>query len=125
MKQAILVLAALAALVPAGQSADEKPFPIKLVIPAKAGGVVYYHFAHAQRVKFDCSVCHASMWPQDAKASLKFKTTGHSTADGSHTSCGVCHRTGGTSFAVEGNCTSRCHSGYAGSIASASSGLPQ
>jgi hypothetical protein len=114
MKQALLFLAALAVMIPAAFPAGEKPFPIKLVIPAKPGGVVYYHFAHAQRVNFDCNVCHATMWPQDATAPLKFKTSGHGTAEGSHDSCGTCHHAGGRSFAVEGNCTTRCHSNYAG-----------
>jgi c(7)-type cytochrome triheme protein len=115
MTKAMVLLLVLAALIPAGYSAGETPFPVRLVIPAKPGGVVFYHFLHAQRANFDCKTCHAALWPQDAKSPLKFKTGGHQAAESGRTSCGNCHRPGGA-FGSQGNCTTRCHSNYAGSI---------
>jgi c(7)-type cytochrome triheme protein len=105
-------------MIPAGFSAGEKPFPIRLIVPTNSGGVVFYHFAHAQRENFDCQSCH-KQWPQDAKTPLKFGPGGHASASNSHASCGSCHHQGGRAFAVEGNCAGRCHSMFAGRTATA------
>jgi len=93
---------------------DERLFPVRLVIPASEGGVTFDHFLHAQRVKFDCAVCHASLWPKDSTSSLGFSAFGHRTAETNKAGCANCHRAGGCAFASEGNCTNRCHAKYAG-----------
>jgi c(7)-type cytochrome triheme protein len=108
----LLFLAALAVLPSA--IANEKVFPVRMVIPASQGGVTFHHFLHAQRVKFECSVCHASLWPQDTGASLGYSPAGHQTAEDRRAGCGSCHHEGGSAFSSQGNCTTRCHSKYAG-----------
>jgi hypothetical protein len=92
----------------------EKTFPVRLVIPAKPGGVTFLHFRHAQRMNFECATCHATTWPQDSSASLGYKHGGHREAEGRRTACAGCHREGGRAFASQGNCTTRCHARYAG-----------
>ena len=114
MKKALVLFAVIATLIPVGFSAGEKAFPVKLVIPAKQGGVVFYHFQHAQRANFEYNTCHATLWPRDAKSPLKFSTGGHQAAEKARSSCASCHHPG-AAFAVEGNCAGRCHTSYAGS----------
>jgi hypothetical protein len=109
---ALVFLAAMAMLPRA--TADDKAFPVRMVIPASQGGVTFHHFLHAQRVKFDCAVCHASLWPRNSSAKLGYGPDGHRAAEERRTGCGSCHREGGSAFASEGNCTSRCHAMYAG-----------
>ena len=109
---ALVFLAAMVVLPPA--TANDKPFPVRMVIPASLGGVTFHHFLHAQRVKFDCAVWHASLWQRDSRAKLGYGPAGHQAAEERRTGCGNCHRDGGRAFASEGNCTSRCHAMYAG-----------
>ena len=111
----VLILGSLAAPPPA--TATEKVFPIRLVIAASQGGVTFLHFLHAERVKFDCSVCHASLFRQDASVALKYAPGGHQTAEDRKAACAGCHREGGGAFASQGNCSTRCHSKYAGNSA--------
>jgi c(7)-type cytochrome triheme protein len=106
-------------MIPNGASGEDKPFPLRLVVATNSGGVVFYHFVHAQREKYDCQTCHRE-WPRDATAPLKFGTGGHESASKMRTSCGTCHHRGGRAFAAEGNCTNRCHSVGAGKTNSAS-----
>jgi c(7)-type cytochrome triheme protein len=82
--------------------------PAKLTFQAKNGNVSFNHAEHAKREKNECKTCHPAPWPQDAKAPLKWKAGMHKTAETAKTSCGVCHRPGGSAFASQGNCT-KCH----------------
>ena len=52
---------------------QSKAPPAKLVFPAKNGGIVFDHTAHAKREKNDCKTCHSSLFAQDSKAPLAFK----------------------------------------------------
>lgn len=84
--------------------------PAKLVFTAKNGNVNFDHKAHADREKGDCKVCHPTLWPQDAKAPLNYKTGIHKPSETKKTSCGACHTPGGKAFASAGNCTNgKCH----------------
>ena len=77
--------------------------------PAKNGGIVFDHTAHAKREKNDCKTCHSSLFAQDSKAPLAFKPP-HKNAEDKKTACGACHRTGGTAFETKANCTNgKCH----------------
>ena len=98
-------------------TATDKVFAVRMVIPASQGGVTFLHFLHAERVKFDCSVCHASLFKQDATAGLGYAPAGHQAAEDQKAACASCHRAGGGAFASQGNCSTRCHSKYAGSTA--------
>lgn len=109
----LMILGSLAGVPRA--TADGKVFPLRLVIPASQGGVTFYHFLHAERVNFDCAVCHASLFKQDATTRIGYAPGGHRSAEESKAACAKCHYKGGAAFAAEGNCTSRCHSKYAGS----------
>lgn len=86
---------------------DKQAAP-KLVFKAKNGDVTFDHVAHVMRAKGDCKTCHDSLFKQDAKAALDFKANIHKTAEKNMTSCGSCHRAGGTSFESKGNCN-KCH----------------
>jgi len=86
---------------------QEKKPPAKVVIAAKNGAVTFDHTAHAKREKNDCKTCHPSVFAQDEKAAVGFKPP-HKNEEDKKTSCGTCHRTGGTAFATAGNCT-KCH----------------
>lgn len=89
--------------------AQAKKAPGKLTFDAKMGKVVFDHEQHVKAEKNDCKVCHDKLWPQDAKAPLKYKGGAmHKTAETAKTSCGACHRAGGTSFEAKGNCN-KCH----------------
>jgi len=101
-------------------TASEKVFPVRLVIPASQGGVTFLHFLHAERVKFHCSVCHASLFKRDATAALAYAPAGHQSAEEHKAACAGCHREGGDAFASQGNCSTRCHSKYAGTSARSS-----
>ena len=85
-----------------------KKAPAKLIFMAKNGNVTFDHSAHVMRAKGDCKTCHDSLFPQDGKAALNFKPNIHKTAEKDMTSCGSCHRAGGTSFESKGNCN-KCH----------------
>ncbi|MEI9970622.1 MAG: cytochrome c3 family protein [Ignavibacteriota bacterium] len=113
----LMILCSLAGVPRA--TAAEKVFPFRLVIPASQGGVTFYHFLHAQRVNFDCSACHASLFKQDATVRLGYGPAGHRTAEDNQAACAKCHHKGGRAFSAEGNCSTRCHSKYAGTAASA------
>ena len=92
-----------------GLLAQNKTPPAKLVFPAKPGNVTFDHTAHAKREKNNCQVCHETLFAQDAKAPLAFKPP-HKTEEDKKTSCGSCHRPGGTAFETKANCTNgKCH----------------
>ena len=86
---------------------DVKP-PAKLVFQTKMGNVTYNHAAHLTRAKGDCKVCHDKLFKQVPKAPLEFKAAMHKTAEANKTSCGFCHRAGGTAFESKANCA-KCH----------------
>lgn len=87
---------------------DNKP-PLKLVLPAKNGNIVFDHSAHLKREKNNCKVCHPALFAQDAKAAVGFKPP-HKVAEDKMTSCGSCHRAGGNAFETKANCTNgKCH----------------
>ncbi len=90
--------------------AQQKTPPTRhLAFTAKNGNVAFDHEAHVKREKGSCSVCHPALFPQDAKAPVRFKPP-HKAEETKKTSCGFCHRTGGTAFGTQGNCTnSKCH----------------
>ncbi|MBI4878016.1 MAG: hypothetical protein HY822_25580 [Acidobacteria bacterium] len=99
-----VLLCGLAAL------AQEKKPPEKLVLQAKTGNVTFDHTAHAKREKNDCKACHDKLFKQDAKAPLNYKAGMHKPAETAKTSCGACHRAGGSAFGTVGNCAnSKCH----------------
>jgi c(7)-type cytochrome triheme protein len=88
--------------------AQPKP-PAKLVFQAKMGAVTFDHTAHVKRAGTgSCATCHPKLFQQDAKAPLNFKAAMHKPAEANKTSCGFCHRAGGTAFASAGNCM-KCH----------------
>jgi c(7)-type cytochrome triheme protein len=86
---------------------DKESAP-KLVFKSKKGDVTFDHAAHIMRAKGDCKTCHDSLFKQDATAKLNFKANVHKTAEKNMTSCGSCHRAGGTAFESKGNCNN-CH----------------
>lgn len=89
--------------------AQTKKPPVKLQLPAKNGNVVFDHAAHLKREKNDCKVCHPALFTQDAKALPGFRPP-HKTEEDKMTSCGSCHRAGGSAFATATNCTNgKCH----------------
>ncbi|MBZ5581550.1 MAG: hypothetical protein LAQ30_04965 [Acidobacteriia bacterium] len=89
--------------------AQQKTPPTKLVFPAKNGNITFDHTAHAKREKNDCKVCHPSPFAQDAKAPLKFRPP-HKSDEDAKSSCGSCHRAGGSAFETKGNCANgKCH----------------
>lgn len=89
--------------------AQAKKPPAKLALPAKNGNIVFDHAAHLKREKNDCKVCHPTLFVQDAKAPLGFRPP-HKTEEEKMTSCGACHRAGGSAFATTPNCTNgKCH----------------
>ena len=108
----LMILGSLAGVPRA--TATGKVFPVRLVIPASQGGITFLHFVHAQRVNFNCDVCHASRFKQDATARLEYGPAGHQSAEEGRVACGGCHYKGGRAFSAEGNCNSRCHTKYAG-----------
>jgi len=90
-------------------SAQEKKAPAKpIVFETKQGKVSFSHTAHEKSVKGGCAACHDKLFPQDAKAPLNFKAGVHKPAEQKGTSCGACHKPGGTSFETKGNCA-KCH----------------
>ena len=89
--------------------AQTKTPPAKLVFQAKPGSVTFDHTAHIQHEKNNCTACHTKLFAQDAKAPLAFKPP-HSLKEANKTSCGSCHRAGGTAFETKGNCMNgKCH----------------
>jgi c(7)-type cytochrome triheme protein len=117
MKKIAILPAALTALAALMLAAPPHSFtqtdppkgPIKLTFTAKPGDVTYYHFAHAKRLNGNCSACHPKLFQQNTAAPLKFAGDSHRPAVKQQTSCGACHRTGGSGFSVENNCQKRCH----------------
>lgn len=87
---------------------QEKKPPDKVVFTAKPGNVTFDHTAHVKLAKGDCKVCHDALFPQSKTAPLNYKAGVHKTAEASKTSCGFCHRPGGTAFEAKGNCA-KCH----------------
>jgi c(7)-type cytochrome triheme protein len=85
----------------------QKP-PEKLTFDSKMGNVTFDHAAHVKRANNDCATCHPKLFPQSAKADLKWKAGVHKTAEAAKTSCGACHNPGGPSFETKGNCA-KCH----------------
>ena len=109
MKTLSVASVLVAALVWAAPPAQKTKPPAELVLPAKNGNVVFDHAAHAKREKKTCKACHPAFFAQDAQAPLGFKPP-HKTAEDKMTSCGACHRAGGTAFATKGNCANgKCH----------------
>ena len=105
----LLMCAALVTWCGPGLMGQEKKAPAKLTFEAKTGNVTYDHAAHAKREKNDCKVCHDKLFPQ-SKAPLNFKAGMHKPAETAKTSCGNCHREGGTAFSTKGNCANgKCH----------------
>jgi c(7)-type cytochrome triheme protein len=89
--------------------AQNKTPPAKLVFQAKTGNITFDHTSHAKREKNDCKVCHPKLFAQDAKAPLAFKPP-HKNEEVKKTSCGSCHRAGGTAFETKANCANgKCH----------------
>ncbi len=89
--------------------AQNKTPPTKLVFQAKPGNVTFDHAAHAKREKNGCKTCHPTLFAQDAKSPLAFKPP-HKNEEDKKTSCGSCHRAGGTAFETKGNCANgKCH----------------
>jgi|SRR6516164_4939026 c(7)-type cytochrome triheme protein len=82
--------------------------PTKLVFKTKNGDVTFDHSAHVMRAKEDCKTCHTALFKEDSKAALHYKPSVHKTAEKKMTSCGFCHRAGGTAFESKGNCNN-CH----------------
>ena len=82
--------------------------PEKLVFKAATGNVTFDHAKHSEREKGKCKTCHPALFPQDAKAPLKFKAGMHKPAEASKSSCAHCHLAGGNAFETKGNCT-KCH----------------
>ncbi len=87
--------------------AQQKTPPTKLVFPAKNGNIAFDHAAHAKREKNECQTCHPAVFAQNAKAPLGFKPP-HKSEEDKKTSCGSCHRAGGSAFQTAGNCV-KCH----------------
>ena len=90
-----------------GLAAPAPKPPAKIVFTAKTGNVTYDHAAHAKREKDKCETCHPKLFPQ-SRAPINFKAGMHKPAEKAMTSCGACHRAGGTAFATTGNCA-KCH----------------
>jgi c(7)-type cytochrome triheme protein len=89
--------------------AQDKTPPAKLVLPARNGDVAFDHAAHAKRENNNCVACHPALFAQDAKKPVAFRPP-HKTEENNKTSCGFCHRAGGTAFATAGNCSNgKCH----------------
>jgi c(7)-type cytochrome triheme protein len=89
--------------------AQAKKAPGPLTVPSKYGAVTFDHASHVKAAKNDCKTCHDKLWPQDAKAPVKFKGGAmHKDAVAAKSSCATCHVAGGTSFEPKGNCT-KCH----------------
>lgn len=89
--------------------AQAKKAPGPLKFDAKFGTVTFDHTSHVKAAKNDCKVCHDKLWPESAKAPLKFKGGAmHKDATAAKASCATCHVAGGTSFEAKGNCN-KCH----------------
>lgn len=106
----VCIYCVLASLLASGSvSAQEKVAPAKhIVFETKQGKVAFSHTSHVKAAKGDCKVCHDKLFPQDAKAPLNFKAGMHKPAEQKGTSCGACHKAGGTAFESKGNCV-KCH----------------
>ncbi len=98
MRNAIAVFLGATLVCGATLAGGDKRPPGKLMFSSKAGRVTFNHAAHLKREKGDCTPCHDKLWPQSAKAPLK-------SSDG----CRTCHKAGGVSFEMPGNCN-KCHS---------------
>jgi hypothetical protein len=116
MKTLLLVLLLVFSTVGlSGQVTGDTTYHLRMVIPAKAGGITFQHFRHAQRVNFNCGVCHPGIWPQNASAQLGYK--GHATDPDKQAACGECHSAhgkAGMAPAAKEGCNTFCHTQYAG-----------
>jgi c(7)-type cytochrome triheme protein len=109
MRKSVGYILILTVLGLTGALAQNKTPPAKLVFPSKPGNITFDHTAHAKLEKNDCKVCHEALFKQDAKAPLAFKAP-HKNAEDKKTSCGFCHRAGGSAFETKANCTNgKCH----------------
>lgn len=89
--------------------APAKKAPARLTFNSRMGKVAFDHARHVKAEKDNCKACHDSLFKQDAAAPVNFKGGAlHKAAETARTSCGACHRPGGTSFEAKGNCN-RCH----------------
>ena len=86
----------------------EKKTSTTLVFKAKNGNVTFNHSEHVMRANGDCKTCHSSLFREDAGTPLNYKANVHKSAEMNMTSCGSCHRAGGTAFESKGNCN-KCH----------------
>jgi c(7)-type cytochrome triheme protein len=107
MKNTLLALALLCAVGLCAAWAQPKQAPVRVSIESKKGIVLYYHFLHLRRAKDNCKFCHDSLFAMDAKAPLNYAD--HPAAESTRTSCGFCHRAGGSAFDTKGNCDRSCH----------------
>jgi len=105
-------LIASAVLLCAAAVAQDKTPEAKLTFTAKNGNVTFNHAAHIQHEKNDCKTCHGKLFEKSSTAPLNFKASMHKPAETGKTSCGFCHRPGGTSFESKGNCA-KCHTPHA------------
>ncbi len=87
---------------------QKKKTPDQLTFEAKNGKVTFNHAAHVKRAKDDCKACHDKLFPESATAPVNYKAGMHRPAESAKTSCGFCHRPGGTAFESKGNCA-KCH----------------
>jgi c(7)-type cytochrome triheme protein len=109
MRKALCYFLLLAAFGLTALLAQTKTPPTKLVISAKTGNITFDHTAHAKREKNDCKVCHDVLFQQDAKAPVAFRPP-HKSEEEKKTSCGSCHRAGGSAFETKANCANgKCH----------------
>lgn len=77
-------------------------------VETRLGDARFDHEKHVELAEGDCTQCHNKIFPL-AKGLLNYKDNLHRTAESEQTSCGACHRPGGTAFEAEGNCLD-CHS---------------
>jgi c(7)-type cytochrome triheme protein len=76
-------------------------------VDTRLGPAKFDHARHIDISKGDCRSCHNKIFPL-AKGLLNYADNLHRTAEQNRTSCGACHREGGTAFASKDNCL-KCH----------------
>jgi c(7)-type cytochrome triheme protein len=76
-------------------------------VDTKLGPAKFDHARHIDISKGDCRSCHTKIFPL-AKGMLNYADNLHRTAEQNRTSCGACHREGGSAFASKDNCL-KCH----------------
>jgi c(7)-type cytochrome triheme protein len=76
-------------------------------VETRLGPAKFDHARHVTINKEDCRSCHNKIFPL-AKGMLNYADNLHATAEQNKSSCGACHRDGGTAFATKNNCLN-CH----------------